>query len=186
MTDLFSRRLRLEPLRSSHASAVFAPLQDPRIYLYIPEDPPSAEGLQGRYDFLENARSPDGEERWLNWITFLRDSQTPIGTFQATLTPDGRGTFAYIVFPPYWRQGYGREMAVSALDHLFSTYPIAGLRAEMDTRNQGSVRLVESLGFVHEGTTVGADHFKGSSSDEFTYAMTQERWRARTAQPRER
>ena len=186
MTDLLSRRLRLEPLRSAHASAVCASLQDPRIYLHIPEDPPSAQDLQGRYNFLEHGRSPDGEERWLNWITFLRDTQTPIGTFQATLTPDERGTFAYIVFPAYWRQGYGREMTVSALDHLFSSYPIAALRAEMDTRNQGSIGLVESLGFVHEGTTMGADHFKGSSSDEFTYAMTRESWRARNAFPMER
>ena len=177
--DLVSERLRIEALRSSHASEVHESLQDPRIYTFIPEDPPTPKELQARYDFLERGRSPDGREEWLNWIAFLRDTHTPVGTFQATLTPDKQGTFAYIVFPPFWRQGYGHEMASCALDHLFSHYPIAGLRAEMDTRNQGSVRLVKSLGFIHQGTTVGADYFKGMSSDEFTYATTRESWQER-------
>ena len=179
MGDLLSRRLRIEPLRSDHVSKVHASLQDPRIYVYIPEEPPSPQALQDRYDFLKKGRSPDGKEVWLNWTTFLRDSETPIGTLQATLTPDGQGSFAYIVFPPYWRQGYASEMTSRMLNHLFSSYPITGLRAEMDTRNHGSVRLVESLGFIHETTTVGADYFKGMSSDEFTYTTTRESWQER-------
>jgi len=39
----------------------------------------------------------------------------------------------------------------------------------MDTRNAASVSLSEALGFERVGTTLGADHFKGSVSDEYRY-----------------
>jgi len=178
LANLISDRLRLEPLRSTHATLVLGPLQDPAIYTYLPDDPPTAEALQKRYDFLEKGRSPDGEERWLNWIVFLRDSMTPIGTFQATLPKGQAGAFAYVVFPSFWRQGYAREMATCVITHLFTTHPMPSLYAEIDTRNTGSIRLVESLGLTRTATTQEADFFKGASSDEYTYSVSEEDWRA--------
>jgi RimJ/RimL family protein N-acetyltransferase len=43
--------------------------------------------------------------------------------------------------------------------------------AEMDTRNAASISLAEVLGFERVGTTLGADHFKGSVSDEHRYEL---------------
>ena len=179
MKNLLTSRLRIEPLRSEHAQMVLASLQDPSIYTYLPEDPPISDALQKRYDFLENAQSPDGKELWLNWIVFLQDSTIPIGTFQATLPEKEDGYFAYIVFPSFWRQGYAREMAICVLSYLFETYQRDTLFAEIDTRNIGSIRLVESLGLTHVSTTQGADFFKGASSDEFKYSITREEWQQR-------
>ena len=177
MANLKSQRLRMEPLRAEHAALVLAPLQDSAIYTYIPEDPPTLEALQRRYDFLEGGSSPDGQEFWLNWIAFMDDSMTPVGIFQATLPKSEPGSFAYIVFPPFWRQGYAREMATCVMNHVFDTYGQPSLFAEIDSRNAGSIRLVESLGLIHVETTEGADFFKGSSSDEVKYAISREAWR---------
>ncbi len=178
MANLFSERLRIEPIRSAHAERVLASLQNPAIYIYLPEDPPTAEALQKRYDFLEKGSSPDGQELWLNWVAFLRDSMTPIGTFQATLPKGKAGAFAYVVFPSFWRQGYAREMATCLLTHLFEAHSIPSLFAEIDTRNIGSIRLVESLGLKRVATTQEADFFKGASSDEYTYSVSREDWLA--------
>lgn len=176
MTHLISERLRIEPLCARHAALVFPSLQNPAIYTYIPEDPPTSESLQKRYDFLEEGRSPDGEELWLNWVAFQRDSMTPVGTFQATLPRGKKGAFAYVVFPMFWRQGYGREMTRCVVSHLFQTHGPSSLYAEIDTRNTASIRLVESLGMTHTKTTEGADFFKGASSDEYTYSVSREDW----------
>ena len=174
--DLLSDRLRMEPLRAEHAPQVFPALQDPAIYTYLPDDPPEAEALQRRYDFWERGRSPDGQERWLNWIAFLAGSATPIGTFQATLPPDAPGSFAYVVFPSFQRHGYGREMVACVVDHLFDDHDVPGLFAEIDTRNAPSIRLVESLGLTLSATTRNADIFKGASSDEHTYSVSRPDW----------
>ena len=177
MANLISERLRIEPIRSAHAELVFSSLQNPAIYTYLPEDPPTAEVLQKRYDFWEKGRSPDGEELWLNWVAFLRDSMTPIGTFQATLPRGKAGAFAYVVFPSFWRRGYAREMTACVITHLFEAHRMPSLYAEIDTRNTGSIRLVESLGLTRIATTQGADFFKGASSDEYTYSVSREDWR---------
>ena len=177
MNHLLSKRLRIEPLRATHAPLLYPCLQDSDIYTYIPEDPPSAEALQRKYTFLENGRSPDGDELWLNWVAFLRDSMTPAGTFQATMPKQTPGSFAYIIFPAFWRQGYAREMTSCVISHLFQTYDTPSLFAEIDTRNLGSIRLVESLGLERVSTHHNADFFKGASSDEYTYSISRESWK---------
>ena len=174
MVKLMSARLRMEPLVLAHAREVFSPLQDPDIYTFLPEDPPTREALDRRYAFLEGGKSPDGSERWLNWVAFLRGGDTPIGTFQATLPQGEAGAIAYVIFPRFWRQGYAREMAASIVRHLFATTEVPSLYAEIDTRNTGSIRLAQTLGMTRTVTTYGADFFKGASSDEHTYVLTRE------------
>ena len=178
MNHLQSNRLRIEPLRAEHAPLVHPCLQDSAIYTYIPDDPPSAEDLQRKYTFLEQGCSPDGEELWLNWVAFLKDSMTPVGTFQATLPKQTAGSFAYIVFPVFWRQGYAREMATYVISHLFQTYDTPSLFAEIDTRNLGSIRLVESLGLERVSTHHNADFFKGETSDEYKYSISRASWKS--------
>lgn len=173
---LTTERLRIEPLRSQHAGMVYESLQESQIYSYIPEDPPTKSDLQRRYDYLENACSPDGTELWLNWVVFLRDSQTPIGTLQASLPQNQPASFAYIVFPRHWRQGYAREMTDAMLHYLFDVHSLPSVYAEIDTRNIASIRLVESLGLSRVATTREADFFKGASSDEYKYAVSREDW----------
>ena len=179
MKNLLSARLRFEPLRATHAELICSSLQDPAIYTYLPEDPPSPEALQNRYAYLEKGVSPDGSELWLNWVAFLRDSTTPVGTFQATIPQQGVGAFAYIVFPFYWRQGFAKEMARCVMTHLFQAHKISNLSAEIDVRNVASIRLVESLGLTRIKTTHGADYFKGSTSDEYTYLVSRQDWMRR-------
>jgi RimJ/RimL family protein N-acetyltransferase len=55
--------------------------------------------------------------------------------------------------------------------HLLEDYGVRVVVAEMDTRNAASVSLVEALGFERVGTTLGADRFKGSVSDEHRYEL---------------
>ena len=105
---IHTKRLRLEPLRLSHASVVYADLSHPKLYTHLLEDPPaSIEALEKRYAFLEKGVSPDGAERWLNWIAFLKDTNTPVGLFQSTVRPQDFADVAYIVFVPFQGLGLG-------------------------------------------------------------------------------
>ena len=171
MVDLKTKRLRLEPLKKSHAAILFEPLNDSLIYKYIPDEPLTREALHARYAVLERGRSPDGRELWLNWVAFSNDTNAPIGTVQATLAKDGFASIAYIIFPAFWRKGFGREMVSCIVTYLFEQHKITSLIAEIDTRNSSSIKLVESLGFTRDKTTQNADFFKGASSDEHTYVV---------------
>jgi hypothetical protein len=111
----------------------------------------------------------------------LREGTTPeegvvpqptyVGTPEATVYPDRSAHVAYTVFVPFWCQGYAKEGCARMLRHLLEDHGARVVVAEMDTRNAASVSLAEALGFGRVGTTLGADHFKGSVSDEHRYEL---------------
>ncbi len=170
---LKTARLLLEPLAPSHTPALYEPLQAEAIYEFLPEKPPaSSETLAARYQRLSARKSPDGQEIWLNWAMRLRKEDAYVGILQATVYHDATAYLAYILFPPFWKQGYAKEGCRRVLDHLFKDYQIVSVSAEIDTRNTASIKLIESLGFQRVATTLNADFFKGSTSHEYRYALS--------------
>ena len=166
-----TERLRLEPIRESHAAEMFELLSDPAMYRFVPQDPPeSIEALAARYHRLETRCSPDGEEAWLNWVARLRDTNVCIGIVQVTLLKDGRAQLAYEVGVPYWRRGFATETCSRVIQALFDQ-GATEVRAELDTRNEASIALLERLGFRRGALQKNADQFKGSESDEWTYTL---------------
>lgn len=165
-------RLWLEPLHPSHALALYELLQSPTIYTLLLEDPPtSVEALAIRYQRLSSRKSSDGQEIWLNWAMRQRREGTYVGILQASVSLDATASLAYIMFPPFWRQGYAREGCQRVLDLLFKGYQIQLIVAEIDTRNVASTTLIESLGFQRVATRLNADFFKGSTSHEYRYEI---------------
>lgn len=170
---LHTARLVLEPLVEAHAALLFASFADPLLYTYIPGDPPaSIDALRERYRRLEKRASPDGAERWLNWAARLVDAPSYVGLFEATVHEDATASLAYFVFSAHGRRGYGVEGAGEVVRHLFESHRVRAVRANIDTRNLASIRLVERLGFLHERLILQADHFKGAVSDERVFLRT--------------
>lgn len=169
---LETARLWLEPLHPSHTLALYELLQSPAIYAFLPEDPPtSSEALATRYQRLSSRRSPDGQELWFNWVMRQRRAGVYVGILQATVYPDATAQLAYILFPPFWKQGYAREGCKRALGLLFEDYQVQLIVAEIDTRNVASITLIESLGFQRVATKLNANFFKGSPSHEYRYEL---------------
>ncbi len=159
-----------------HADLLFEDLQAPELYTFIPQDPPELIGLRKRYAFLEGGESPDGQERWLNWVAIEHETGDAIGQFQATVRPGSSTNIGYSIFPRSWRKGYAKEMCLSLIGYIFNSFDTHVIYAEIDTRNIGSIALVESLGFSKVGMTKDADFFKGSSSDEYRFDLTRAKW----------
>ncbi len=172
---LETRRLLLEPLIPAHASVLYEQLLEPRQYEFIPQDPPtSLQALETRYQALSSRLSPSGQEAWLNWVVRLRFEGTYIGTLEATVYANCTATIAYMIFPPFWRQGYALEGCGCLLNHLFKDYGVSVVSAEIDTRNIASISLVEALGFKCVSTQTNADFFKGAVSHEYKYEWMSE------------
>jgi RimJ/RimL family protein N-acetyltransferase len=177
---LETARLRLEPLTPHHAPQLFPVLSDARIYTYIPEDPPLDRAtLTMRYQRLATRRSPEGDALWLNWAVQRQQERDYIGVAQATVTADQPAYLAYLLAPAFWGYGYAQETCARVLRLLFDMYRVPAVQAEVDTRNQASWTLLERLGFSRTVLRPAADYFKGSSSDEYSYDLTEEAWRHR-------
>jgi [ribosomal protein S5]-alanine N-acetyltransferase len=173
-------RLLLEPILQGHASKLYERMQDERLYRFIPQDPlDTLPALEDRYQFLSGRRSPDGREAWLNWAVRERSSGEYAGTLETTVYDNGTAIIAYMVFVPYQRRGIAAEACGRLLEHLFEDYRMGMVAAEIDTRNAASIALVENLGFERVGFQKDADHFKGASSDEYRYEITERVWTKR-------
>jgi [ribosomal protein S5]-alanine N-acetyltransferase len=174
---LETERLFLEPILPAHAPVMYKRMQEEQLYRFIPQDPPDTpRALEDRYDFLSARRSPDGREAWLNWAVRERSSGEYAGTLEATVYDKGTAIIAYMVFVPYQRRGIAAEACGRLLQHLFEDYRVGMVAAEIDTRNVASIALVENLGFERVGFQKDADHFKGSTSDEYRYEIKESVW----------
>jgi RimJ/RimL family protein N-acetyltransferase len=140
-------RLRCEPVTASHAEVMFPLLSDARIYVHLPDQPPtSVEALRARYAFLSTGTSPDGLEHWLNWMLFLRETGEPIGFCQATVRAADISV-AYVLAPAAWGKGYAAEATSAVVTYLFGRYEVHRVKAEIHVDNHASIALVKRLGF---------------------------------------
>ena len=168
---LQTQRLLLEPLKQHHAALLYSVLQDPQIYCYIPQDPSaSLEMLQQHYQKLERRLSPTNEEAWLNWAVRLKLSEQFIGRVEASVSSNRISDFAYVFGSQFWNNGYATEACQQVLQVLFDDYEVIEIKAQVDTRNKASIRLLERLSFEQVEYQAAVDFFKGTSSDEYTYS----------------
>lgn len=141
-------RLRLEPMRETHAAALFPVIADPALYVWIDHGPPhSVEALRQRCRRLERRRSADGSEVWLNWVLCLPGRPQPLGYVQASLLGDGRAWVAWLLEQASWGQGYALEATRLMLQHLFGALAARQAMAMVEQANSRSIALVRRLGF---------------------------------------
>src|SRR5438552_2450440 len=138
--------LTLEPQTAAHAEGMFAVLSDPAIYEYENGPPPSLEWLRARFTKLESRRSPNGRERWLNWVIRLPTSEL-IGYVQATLDSDASAVIAYELSSAYWGRGLARQAVQAMITELVQRYQVHQLTAVFKRKNLRSMRVLERLGF---------------------------------------
>ncbi len=162
---LTTARLVLEPLTAWHGESLFPFLKEPLLYTYIPKEPPrAASQLSRRYETLEQRRSPDGTQLWLNWAVRVAAGGY-VAMVEATLAADGTAQLAWFVFLPAQRQGYGREAVSAMLEHLAALGAREAV-AFIDTRNTPSLRLAEALGFTRTATHVMREKLRGRWVDD--------------------
>ena len=83
----------------------------------------------------------------------LADEGTPIGIcgiLKRDVLPEPDIGFAF--FPEYWSRGYAFEAASAVRDFARETLALPRLLAIVSPGNTSSIRLLERLGFVPEGT----------------------------------
>jgi ribosomal-protein-alanine N-acetyltransferase len=165
-------QLILYPLKAEHAERMFAGLSDLRSYDFTPDVPYNdVAALTERYRRLEHRRSPDGREVWLNWVIGSVAVQELLGYVQFTVKlGEQRALVAYFVLPAHRKMGVATEAIRASLSEVITSFRLARVDAEIDTRNAASIAVVERLGFVRTRLVPHADEFKGAISDEYHYS----------------
>jgi [ribosomal protein S5]-alanine N-acetyltransferase len=136
----------LEPQVVAHANEMFAVLCDPAIYEFEGEPPPSIERLAEGFRRKQSRLSPDGAERWLNWVVRLPNGHLA-GYVQATVLQTGASYIGYEFASRYWRQGLGTASVGAMLDELASAYQVHTFVAVLKAANHRSTGMLAKLAF---------------------------------------
>lgn len=163
MRTLNTRLFTLEPLLPEHAAGMYRVLCDPALYEFEHEPPLSLSDLREHYADLAQRGSPNGAERWLNWVLRLPTGEL-VGSVQATVQADGQADIAYELARAHWGRGLASLAVTATLDELVSQHAVVGLWAVLRRRNLRSLRLLQSLGFTP--ATPGAVARRGIEPDE--------------------
>ncbi len=144
-------KVSLEPFHRSHAVALFAALQDPALYAFIDDSPPTdLVAYTARCARLENTYAPNGHDRWLNWAVRLDD--TIVGYVQATVYPtENAPTCAAEIAYALHSASLGRGIATRATQQMIEILErdlcVATIWVTIRNTNLRSIALAQRLGF---------------------------------------
>ncbi len=95
-----------------------------------------------------------------------------IGTcgFSNWSLPHAHAELVYDLDPAFWRRGLMRAAVQQVLSWAFNTARFNRVHAYVMTTNAPSIRLLESLGFVREGTLQQFRIARGVARDFYVYA----------------
>lgn len=156
---LSSDRLDLEPLRFEHADEIAPLLDDAELHTFIGGEPATRDELRARYARQVVGRSPDGSQRWLNWVVCRRDNGRAVGTTQATIgEQDGALTadIAWVIGTSQQRQGYARE-AAKVMVRWLRHQGVEVVVAHVHPHHQASMVVARAIGLAPTDTVVDGE-----------------------------
>jgi len=173
---LHTPRLRLRPLSSADADALFA-LHSDAVVLRDWDSAPWTE--RARADaFLDRCRQIEEEGSGARLAMDRVSDGAFLGWVGLTgYNPDYRSaSLGYCLTEAAWGHGYATEAARALLQWAFDTLDLNRVQAEADTRNAASARVLEKLGFVREGTLREDCVVNGEVSDSWVYGLLKREW----------
>ncbi|SEL15318.1 GNAT family N-acetyltransferase [Streptacidiphilus jiangxiensis] len=174
---LHTARLRLRPFADADAAPLYALHSNTDVMRYW-DSPPWTDPARAER-FLTTCRTMADEDAGVR-VAIERASD---GAFVGwcTLTgwnPEYRSaSMGYILNEAMWGHGYATEAAHAVLRWGFDTLDLNRVQAEADTRNVASARVLEKMGFVHEGTLREDCVVNGEVSDSWVFGLIRREWR---------
>ncbi len=178
---LHTDRLVLRPLTLADADvdALFAMRSDPIVQRYGSHAPWTDRQTAVAYIERDMRELADGSGVQLGLSR--REDGAVIGT--CTLfhldAQSRRAECGYSLLPSAWSKGYASEAMTALLDWGFDALNLHRVEADIDPRNAASARVLERLGFQHEGHLRERWIVAGEISDSGLYGLLAREWKAR-------
>lgn len=173
-----TERLLLRPMRESDAAALFAIYSDPKVARYWSTPPwtsvDQAHALIAKHtaamasdEYLCLAIERKSDEQFIGMCTLFKLSKQC-----------RRAEIGYGLASPAWGHGYMHEALGALLNYGFSVMSLNRVEADVDPRNEASVRSLVRLGFRKEGHLRERWIVDGEVSDSDLYGLLFSDWQS--------
>lgn len=168
-------RLRLRPYHLRDVDDVLGYATDPEWGRYLPVPQPYTRADAERFIAGQVLLDREVHPAWV-----IEQEGTGIGGINLRFYFDHHvGEMGYSLAHSYWGQGLTTEAAHAVMDTAFAAYPsLYRIRAMADERNLGSLRVMEKLGMVREGTLRQNRLLRGEYIDEVWCGVLRPEWEA--------
>jgi ribosomal-protein-alanine N-acetyltransferase len=171
LPTLTGQRLDLRPLAMQDAQALLRVFGDPEVMRYW-SDVPLPEEL------IEHILAGFAARALFQWGVALHDGGTLIGTCTLLHVDRAhrRAEVGFALARDAWGRGLGTEALTVLMAFAFETLDLHRLEADVDPRNERSLRLLERQGFKREGYLRERWHVGGESQDAVFLGLLRTGW----------
>ena len=162
-------QFRLRPLRSSDAPAWHAYLSDPLVIEHTSFPVLSPAAVEAMVSCALDGYVHAASCRWA--LADISDGLIGTCGFSNWSLPHSHAELVYDLSPSFWGRGLMRAAAQQVLSWAFHTAGFNRVHAFVMTSNAPSIRLLEKLGFSHEGTLGQFRIARGIARDFHVYAL---------------
>lgn len=181
LPTLHSGHLVLRWLDEADLDALYAIFSDAQALRYWSHPPFATTRDAVRY--LDGIRAGFRDDRLYQWGIARREDNAVIGT--ATLNHIDRGNrraeIGFILAREHWGRGHVQEILPVLIDHAFGAMGLHRLEADVDPRNEASLKALRRLGFVEEGRLRERWYVGGEPQDSVLLGLLAPEWAARRA-----
>ena len=169
-------RLVLRTLTEADVADVLAVFSDPLVLRYW--DGPLMTTTQDVMQYIERIHYGFRRRELMQWGIAEAATNAVIGTCTLThlsITHE-RAEIGFALRQTRWGQGLGTEAVTTAIDFAFDGLGLHRIEADVDPRNERSLRLLERLGFHREGHMRERYFMNGERQDAVMMAMLRTEW----------
>ena len=117
---------------------------------------------------------------WSNpgiWAIELKEAHKCIGTIDVRIKPEHeKCEFGFVLNRNYWNKGYMTESLSTIIKLCFDRLELNRVEAFHYVGNEGSGRVMQKCGMIHEGVSEQGFKIKGVFRDVVRYGVTKEQW----------
>jgi len=176
LPTLAAERLELRWLEAGDVPALFEVFSDPQVMRYW-SSPPLCD-LAAAKDLLGEIHAHFATKDLFQWGVVLRTTGSVVGTCTlAHVDPDNlRAEIGFALARAHWGKGLVGEALRTLIGFAFGELGLRRLEADVDPRNERSVRTLERLGFVREGLLRERWFVAGEVQDSALFGLLKREW----------
>lgn len=176
LPTLDATRVRLRWLTSTDVDALYAVFSDRTMMRYW--STPAMTERREAEDYLRRIHEGFAGKTLFQWGVERKEDSRILGTCTLFhLDPaNGRAEVGYALASAYWKKGLMSEALTALLDFSFGALKLRRLEADVDPRNDRSLRILGKLGFRREGLLRARWNVAGEIQDSVFLGLLAREW----------
>jgi [ribosomal protein S5]-alanine N-acetyltransferase len=162
--EINTERLNLREIKQDDAESIYKLLSNPEVIKHDSFE--LFTNIKQAEDLIKCFSDEYKQRSSIFWGICLKNESEIIGFCKCEIEiPEVRAEFGYDLRHEYWNMGIMTEALDSIIEFTFNTIDVNRIEALVSTKNNGSIRVLEKLGFIKEGILRERSCFRGSYHD---------------------